>query len=718
MHKRTSLVAVGVVALGIAAPSVMAQSNPDYDFDFVTIGAPGSAPYTGDSPFGPPMAFGRGSVPYEYRIGRTEVTTSQWLEFVNTFTMRADYGFGLELLPTFWGAMRDWDYKGPGFRWMLHPGVEFAAMLPVQDISWRQGARFCNWLHSNKGPSFAALVTGAYDTTTWGNDGGQFTDDANHLPGARFWIPSLDEWMKAVHHDPDRYADAQEGWWLYPNGTDEPLVAGPPGVGQTTAGYQPGGFGGAEWKVPLGSYPDSVSPWGLLDASGGAREWTEHVFWPGEQYERGLAGSMAGRQGSHDSWLFDHVSTYGSAHPDVSQGGLRLAPAVPAPGTLWLLGGMLWSPRRARRREQHLTSRARTPLCLFANVPGAALAVVVLSPPCARGQALPDYDFQWSTIGSPGNRAANAQEAPELFNEGLYPGGLHLGAVAHEYRMARTEVTASQWFEFVQAFAPRYPGPSVNSSYGSFASVLTGQWIAPVPGSGHNGQPWQFTMDPEAANLATGTSWHFAARYANWLHNGKSPEQWAFETGVYDTATFTRNPDGTWNDQFTPAPGARFWLPTLDEWTKGMYYDPNRHGDGQEGYWAHPIGHDTPAVPGYPEDGGETSAGTPFPPDFDASWHVPVGAYPHISSPWGLLDGSGSGPAAEWTTSGSERGRWVRGSGQFGGDTSLLYDEIDRLGAGGLSGGGGAFRLASAVPAPASILLFCVGVPYLIMRRR
>jgi len=351
MHKRTSLVAVGVVALGIAAPSVMAQSNPDYDFDFVTIGAPGNAPYVGDSPFGPPTAFGRGSVPYEYRIGRTEVTTSQWLEFVNAFTMRADFDFGLDLLPTFWGARLDGSYSGPGLRWTLRSDVASPGMLPVQDINWRHAGQFCNWLHNNKIPEFSALTTGAYDTTTWGNDGREFTDDADHLPGARFWIPSLDEWMKAAHHDPDRYGDGQEGWWLYPNGTDEPLIGGPPGAGggQTSAGVIPDEPWG-EYDIPLGAYPDVRSPWGLLDASGGAREWTEYVFWPGLQYDRGLAGSRAGSDAFGDSWLFDHVSVYGGSHPQGSGGGLRLASSVPPPSGAWLLGGAILLYQRRRRQ--------------------------------------------------------------------------------------------------------------------------------------------------------------------------------------------------------------------------------------------------------------------------------------------------------------------------------------------------------------------------------
>ena len=34
---------------------------------------------------------GRGSVAYEYRVGRTEVTTAQWVEFYNAFYDRAPH---------------------------------------------------------------------------------------------------------------------------------------------------------------------------------------------------------------------------------------------------------------------------------------------------------------------------------------------------------------------------------------------------------------------------------------------------------------------------------------------------------------------------------------------------------------------------------------------------------------------------------------------------
>lgn len=55
---------------------------PDYDFQWATIIDVNNPAY-GGGPLG--ELSGRGSVPYEYRISRLELTSAQFLEFVNTF---------------------------------------------------------------------------------------------------------------------------------------------------------------------------------------------------------------------------------------------------------------------------------------------------------------------------------------------------------------------------------------------------------------------------------------------------------------------------------------------------------------------------------------------------------------------------------------------------------------------------------------------------------
>ncbi len=55
--------------------------------------------------------------------------------------------------------------------------------------------------------------------------------------------------------------------------------------------------------------PESQSPWGLLDLSGGAQEWTEEFISPGTPRGRALKGSYAGPLGTLEA---DRIITYSS----------------------------------------------------------------------------------------------------------------------------------------------------------------------------------------------------------------------------------------------------------------------------------------------------------------------------------------------------------------------------------------------------------------------
>jgi hypothetical protein len=315
-------------------------------------------------------------------------------------------------------------------------------------------------------------------------------------------------------------------------------------------------------------------------------------------------------------------------------------------------------------------------------------AVLTASSVCGVGvwaQPIPDYGFEWATITHPGNRLPNETEAPYLL------GAPPRGSVAYEYRIMTREIAVEEWFEFVQAYAPYYDGPRT--------SDFTSFWI--LPSSLDPEEPPGYYIAAGAQRYAADFSWRFAARYANWLHNGKALEQWAFESGAYDTSTFTRNPDGSFNDQLAHSPGARFWIPTLDEWIKSVYFDPNRYGPGIEGYWMHPAQTDIPLLPG-PPGVGQTSGGINDP----NNYFFDVGSYPAVQSPWGLLDASGG--VSEWTESTNSiprEWRYVRGSNAG----TAVYDLADRLDeywlfyqGFPLFGGSTGMRLASAVPTPSA----------------
>lgn len=252
--------------------------------------------------------------------------------------------------------------------------------------------------------------------------------------------------------------------------------------------------------------------------------------------------------------------------------------------------------------------------------------LAVAAPVCFGQHPIPEAE-RWATITHPGN------ESYTLVRPGLPP--KQVGRVDYEFQISRTEVTGAEWFEFVQAYAPY-----VDAAH-AFGTAFTSRWIVPhsVPGGG-----FAYDLNPVGANRAITSNWHFAARYVNWLHNGKALTQDAFERGVYDTSTFGTAPDGSLTDQMSHSAHAKYWIPTEDEWIKSVYFDPNRYGIAQSGYWPYPYASELPPVTGVPGEG-ETSAGQlwgPYGP-FD------VGAYRDSQTPWGLWDASGG--EDEWLES-------------------------------------------------------------------
>ncbi len=345
---------LGVVACALAAPDGFAQL--DYGIDFVTIGAPGNAGYNGPDPNG--WSTGRGSVGYEYRIGRMEITTGQWMQFVNTFSTQSnEMSFFGE--PNHWGARPDPNYGGPGTRWILR-GSPDAASFPIFGITWRDAAYYCNWLNNGQPTDWEGIQNGAYDASTFTfNPDGTFNDQRTHNPDARFWIPTYDEWIKATHFDPDRNGEEQPGWWLYPHQSDSPPVPGIPGEGETSVGVRLPNF--AHLDIPLGSYPDTLSPWGLLDSTGGAMEWTEETFEERLRRRefRAADGAYAGDLPS-DVNMLDRADEVAAFRPTAHSAiGLRIASTIPAPGVLGVF--VLGVPCFLRRRRPQTCSEKLQP---------------------------------------------------------------------------------------------------------------------------------------------------------------------------------------------------------------------------------------------------------------------------------------------------------------------------------------------------------------------
>lgn len=327
-----------------------------------------------------------------------------------------------------------------------------------------------------------------------------------------------------------------------------------------------------------------------------------------------------------------------------------------------------------------------------------ASAILILGTSSTLRAQVPDYDFTWKTIGAPGNVGASADDFFFLGELGAS------GRVEHEYRMSQTEVTVAQWFEFANAYAPfAQQNPTL--------LAFTGRHIYSETGDPRNPQ---LRMYPGSERYPADMTWLNAARYCNWLHNGKVNQTWAFETGAYDMSSFVRGSDGTWTGNAVRLPGATFWIPSADEWIKGMYFDPNKHGPGQAGYWTYPTSSDAIPVSGAPgTPGAQTSAGW-YPNKLDYFW-VDVASYPATTSPWGLLDGSAGQSEYFEGLSGFGRARTF-GSASPMYESFYLSDVLGNYSTRYLEFSGNGFRIAS-VPSPATALPFLI-TGLIVTRRR
>lgn len=184
------------------------------------------------------------------------------------------------------------------------------------------------------------------------------------------------------------------------------------------------------------------------------------------------------------------------------------------------------------------------------------------------------------TIGNPSNRADNRTGS---------------GSVDYIYNIGKYEVTIQQYTDFLNAVARSDPYQLYNPS------MTTDLNIAGIARSGSPGSYRYRVMGPAGVNPNGARSpgnrpiayvnWFDAARFANWMHNGRG-------AGDTETGAYTLN-GVTTGGAVRTNPGARFHIPTPDEWYKAAFYSP-RLNSGNGGYYVFPTQHDaTPgSVPG------------------------------------------------------------------------------------------------------------------------
>jgi formylglycine-generating enzyme required for sulfatase activity len=303
MKKR--LIALCAVYLMVMVGSGIAKA---VFMEFVGVGDPGNAQDT--RPLRGDLQLVFGDVSYVYGIGKYETTNAQYAVFLNAVAASDPCGLYNTNM-----ANSSYNSRGGIVRSGTPGSYTYSAIAgrenkPVNWVSWRSAARFANWMHNGMLNDPATTEYGAY--------GNVDSEPATHNPGAKYWIPTVDEFYKAAYY---KGGGTNAGYWTYPTQSDTTPVGGPaPTHPNKKVNYQADNYDFGEGLdhgdlVNVGNYYESPGPYGTFDQGGNLFEWNESS--PGDFY--GGYGAYRWRNGGAFLW---------NSPGDVSYDSLSLAIAA------------------------------------------------------------------------------------------------------------------------------------------------------------------------------------------------------------------------------------------------------------------------------------------------------------------------------------------------------------------------------------------------------
>jgi formylglycine-generating enzyme required for sulfatase activity len=228
----------------------------------------------------PDAVTGKGAVPYNFRIGRFEVNNHQWVAFLNAVATDDSHGlYDSNMTTSVHGGVTRSGSPGD-HAYAVKPGM---GHRPAVWVDFHDALRFCNWLHHGQ-------PVGTQDSTTTEDGAYTLTPEgiaANTIirnPGARFWLPSDDEWYKAAYHQPSGAGGDFGDYWRYPTRSGEaPYSEAPPGgVNSANACCETGRL-----ATDVGAYMHASSFYGTFDQAGNVQEWTEEIIYVSNRRLRG-----------------------------------------------------------------------------------------------------------------------------------------------------------------------------------------------------------------------------------------------------------------------------------------------------------------------------------------------------------------------------------------------------------------------------------------------
>lgn len=204
------------------------------------------------------------------------------------------------------------------------------------------------------------------------------------------------------------------------------------------------------------------------------------------------------------------------------------------------------------------------------------------------------------------------------------------GAVAYEYNIGKFEVNWAEYCEFLSAAAKSDPNElydgRMDGEYGGISR------------SGDNGSFTYSVKDGWAKKPVGYVTVQSAARFANWLSNGKGSSD--TENGSYKISGGSI----TVPNHATLAAGSavKWVIASENEWYKAAYYDPKK---GSGGYWSYPAKSDDAPEANLNSNGANDG-----------------GSYKNAVSPYGTFDQGGN----VWEFNDTQSGeKWGLRGGSF-----------------------------------------------------
>ena len=168
-------------------------------------------------------------------------------------------------------------------------------------------------------------------------------------------------------------------------------------------------------------------------------------------------------------------------------------------------------------------------------------------------------------INNPADRIANSTGK-----------SIEVGKVSEPFAIAKYDVTASEYQEFLEAVEPSDAHGLYHPEMHSDPAVASLTCIAAEDGI-HYG-----VISGRENFPITYVAWPDAIRYCNWYQHGK-PTRNKVNSDTTETGAYTISSDDTGNTTYTLQTNALYFLPSQDQWHKAAYY---RHDI--KTYWTYP----------------------------------------------------------------------------------------------------------------------------------